>query len=380
MRISTRSLAFRVVPLLAVLLALALPAQGRDGSGQGRAIHFQLFPFVSTSFLEIFPEDFTDPRSPLFGESLDGFLTRIQTTPPYVFPVLDPDTGDPVQPVGGNLSGEPVVVEIDGRIIVRIGALGRHDGPSVPLRFNGLIDNAEARRELAFFSDRVLLGLDGRPQHAFPIRYGRSDVHPKRDDLTHLVGLDIDGNPGNCAIADDPATPEDESVACDAENIPGPDQGADITREDWRPRSAVAPVTLGRFLDGGGFALVTPTRDPEVGRIQVVARGLIPGELYTIWEIDTDPLGRPLPQGFPLAGAPENVFKADARGRARFALPLIHNPIGASSAEVALGPGFPPVELPQAATIQVALVWHPNGQNNGGLSFSTDAGGGLPGG
>lgn len=367
----------------AILMASSVTAQARRGpdrASHARPLHVELFPFVSTSFVEIFPEDFTDPASPLFGESPEEFLARVRMSFPFVFPVRDEETGEPISMLGGNLGGEPAVVEKGSRIFARVGVLGRADSPSGPLRFNGLIDSPEARAELAFFEDRVLRGPCGRPQHLFPVRYGRSDVFPKEDSLTKLVGLDIDGDPTNCAIQDDPQTPEDEALACDAENIPGPDAGADITREDWRPRSPVEAITLGRFMQARGFARVTPTRDPEVAKIRIHMQGLIPGQLYSVFEVDTDPLGRPLPQAFPLGGVPDNLFKAGSRGHAAFQGELIHNPLGAELVELPFPPPIGTVELPKEATVAVAVIWQANAQNNGGISFSTDAGGRLDGG
>ena len=360
-------------------IALALIASQQPSRAM-RSIQVDPFPFISTSFVEIFPEDFTDPESPLFGETLESFLTRISTTAPFVFPIKDPETGQIIGPIGGNLNGEPAFVEIDGRVFVRAGSLGEADSASVPLRFNGLIDSAEAKTELEFFADRVLHGVDGRPHHLHPIRYAKEDdVTQPIELLSKQIGLDVDGDLTNCSISDDATTPEDESIACDAFNIPGPDNGADMTIADWRPKTPVDPVTLGAFIEARGRALITPRRDDQAN-IRIVMKDLIPEQLYTVWQLDTDPLGRPIPRGVPMGGAPANVFVTSRTSPIQvFRSVLNHNPIGASFRDVQLGP-LPPVSMPVDATIQIAVVWHTNGQNNGGRSVALTNGGGLRGG
>ncbi len=366
--------------ILLFLISGALVAGAGTASGEpSPPLRVELHPFVGTSFVEVFPQDFTDPASPLAGETQADFMQRISTTPPFVLPVLDQQTGAILAPTGGNVEGEPVFVEMDGRLLVRVEALAESDSPTVPFRFNGLIDNEQARAELEYFEDRPLLGACGRPHVEFPLRYARTDTFPPQDSLTHLTGLDIDGDPTNCAFVDDPQTHEDESQACDAENLPGPDNGADITREDWRPRTPIAELTLGGFLAARGSLLVRSTPSGDAARVRMVAHGLLPEELYTVWEIDTDPLGRPLPQGFPMGGAPGNVFIPDHNGTALFRTSLIHNPIGAELVQAPL-PGLPPIPLPAAATVGAVVVWHTNAETNGGLDFNAHVGGGLEGG
>lgn len=369
----------RVLSCAAVLLLLSQQNSVALASPKDATLRVELFPFVGTSFIEIdVPDDFVNVDSPLFGETKEGFLHRITHTPPFIFPVVDSETGEVLAPTGGNIQGEPVFSEMDGRLIVRVEALSENDSPSIPFRFNGLIDNEEARRDLEFFSERTLLGVCGRPHTEFPLRYARSDLRPKTDSLTTTVGLDIDGDPEDCTFDDDPATHEDESLACDAENIPGPDNGADITREDWRPRTAIPVLDLGRFLDASGKLVITDPGDSTTAAMFLLD-GLLANELYTIWQVDTDPLGRPLPQGFPMGGAPANVFTPTSKGRTNFTTELNHSPLGAPLVEVQL-PGFPPVTLPAGATVAAVIVWHTNAETNGGLDFSTQSGGGLEGG
>ena len=340
-------------------------------------LEVRLFPFVGTSFVEIFAEDFTHPESPLVGEDRESFLERVRSTPPFVLPVVDPETGEILAPTGGNILGEPAAMEMpNGRLLARVSVLGTHDSPTIPFRFNGLLDSVRAREELEFFADRPLLGSCGRPHTEFPQRYALRQEQV--DSLTKLVGLDIDGDPTNCTFVDDPETHEDESSSCDAENLPGPDHGADITRDDWRPRTAIGELTLGRFIEARGTLRAWNRPNHDSAQVEVSTRGLLPGEVYTIWEVDTDPLGRPLPEGFAMGGAPANIFKPNRQGKARFRSELIHNPIGAEMVEIDL-PGLPTVEIPSAATVVAVLVWHTNAETNGGLDFNVHVGGGLRG-